>query len=353
MVSKYAVQMDVKATYDDGSVRHAILSMETPQMADGTSAEVMFALGNGASGSDLTVTDILSSGYDLSVDVYIQNNDGSETWVRVDAAQLLQQAAQNGTLETWISGPLSSEFSLSASVALHLDVRFNIQVFADGDIRTDVIFANDDAFSDGIRDITYGVSIQQNNQEVYSAYNIDHYRASNWHQEIWSGDTPDLHYQHDVWYLMQSGAIPNYDATLGVAATTIQGSYDNLLTTDTGPLGNAQVLQYMPTTGGRSDIGILPDWAVQFLITQDEMAKQVMLANADAAGSVPWHLIDEATGEAVSLFDNPNLWVDPRSNTLSSDFFASSSGGWNRRLSTPTLAFVCTVSDNGQPILSR
>ena len=337
----YAIQMDVKATWEDGSVRHAVLTLETPNLASGASAELVLAHGAGASGAKLSASDILNSGYDVSVDVYVHNDDGSKTKVTINAADILSQSIANGSMETWIEGPLSSEYSISHTVNERLDVRFNIQIMADGDIRTDVIFANDDAFSNVIRDITYDVSIKDNGSEVFASSNIDHHRASNWHYEHWSGDDSAFHFQHDVAYLMATGAIPNYDTSIDVNQSKIDAQYEKLLQSDTGPLGSALVTQYMPMTGGREDIGLLPGWTSRYLLSQDEKSFAIMMANADAAGSASWHMIDAATGEAVSIYDHPDLWIDSRDNVIPSQFWESDDGGWKIDNShQPSLSYV-------------
>ena len=341
---EYALQVDVKSTYEDGSIRHAVLTLESPPIANGQSAEITLAHGSGSTGSSLTASDILSSGYDFTVDVFLHNDNGTKTKVTVDAANLLSDAIANGDLDTWIEGSLSSEFTVTQSVDTHLDVSFNIQIMSDGDIRTDVIFSNDKAFSDGIRDVSYDVSIKDGGSEVFGFDNIDHHRASNWHYEHWSADAPELFVQHDVNYLMSTGAIPNLDTSIGASQTVIEARHADLQNADTGPLGNALVTQYMPGTGIRDDIGVFHEDTTRFLLSQDEKAYELMMANADASGSVPWHLIDEATGEAVSIYDHPDLWADYRDTTgshLSSDFWNSSDGGWYiDNAHQPSLSYV-------------
>jgi hypothetical protein len=68
----------------------------------------------------------------------------------------------------------------------------------------------------------------------------------------------------------------------------------------------------MPNVGGRDDIGPVSGWGVRWLQSQDPRALEILLANGDAAGSVPWHYRDETTGAAVSLDDHPTLWLDAR-----------------------------------------
>lgn len=339
---EYAVQMDVKATYDDGSVKHAVLTIPTPPLDAGGSVDVMLAKGEGAVGVPLTVQDILDSGYDLSVDVTIYNDDGTTSTYSVSVADALLAAGAD--IETWLSGPLASEFTVEVDVAPHLGIEFNIRVFADGDIRTDVVFENDGAYEEGLRDITYDATITQGGEVMFQVTGLDHYRASRWHTEVWSGNEEDLFAQIDVNYLMQTGAIPTYDTSLGVSAAALQSNYNAMLGSDTGPLGSATVTQNMPMTGGRQDIGILPNWTVQYLLTQDEHAWDVMMANADASGSVPWHVVDEATGDPIRIDLHTGLWIDDRdtgSEALPSEFFQSSTGGWTVDTAHhPSLSYV-------------
>ena len=65
---------------------------------------------------------------------------------------------------------------------------------------------------------------------------------------------------------------------------------------NTGPMGNAMISKDMSQVGGRGDLGIMPIWNARYLASQNEQAEKTMLANADAAGSIPWHYRDEATG---------------------------------------------------------
>ena len=91
----------------------------------------------------------------------------------------------------------------------------------------------------------------------------------------------------------------------------------------------------MPTTGGRPDIGPYPQWTSHYLTTQTEAAKRVMLANANAAGAIPWHFADDETGAPISIERHPNFWAEERGRKPQytpdrphQDIFASSEGGW-------------------------
>jgi Ca2+-binding RTX toxin-like protein len=306
-----AVQMDVKSTNPDGSVRQAILSFEAPKLAAGHSAQVMLAKGTspGPTGA-ITAQDILKSGYDTQVNITIHNANGTTTDKTIDAAQVLKQAIASGHVETWLQGPLTGEYRVTAKVEGNLTLTFDIRQDANGVSHTDVTFARDKAYSTDVGTLNYDVAIQQNGQTVYSHSNINQYAFSTWNTEIDSKGAVNPHVVYDMQYLMQTGAVPSYDLSTGVSSNEIATEVQHLATQNSGPLGNASMTMYMPMTGGRPDLGADPTWIANYIVSQDATAEQVMNTNADAAGSIPWHLI-AANGQPVEVSKLPLLWIDP------------------------------------------
>jgi hypothetical protein len=68
----------------------------------------------------------------------------------------------------------------------------------------------------------------------------------------------------------------------------------------------------MPTTGGRVDLGPLPAWAVFYLADPSRQNLQTLMANADIAGSIPWHVRDPRTDGPINIDDHPQVWLDGR-----------------------------------------
>jgi hypothetical protein len=83
----------------------------------------------------------------------------------------------------------------------------------------------------------------------------------------------------------------------------------------------------MPTAGGRPDIATQPNWVAQWLLSQDSTAETVMMANADAAGGIPWHFVDENTGTLIKSEDYPYFWQDRR-NVAGSYWSPQPANGW-------------------------
>ena len=306
------VQLDVKATNEDGSVRHALLTIAQPSLAAGATVNLMLkVVDHPPAGASIKPADILAHGYDVDINLALKNADGTVTKFTVDAAAELAHAAANGTLKTWISGPLASEFRVVKAINDHLTATLDIRAFKDGSVRTDVIMGVESSYKPGMQGFyNYDIQVLDHGHISYAKTNIAHYRNTTWHKEVWSGAQPDIHVVYDVNYLEQTGAVASIDNSMGVLSSTVglpAGA-------NTEPEGNAMIYKKMSDVGGRSDIGIMPAWNARYLVSQDATAQKTMLANADASGSIPWHYRDEATGEYLRIDQHPKLWMDGRTN---------------------------------------
>src|SRR6185437_4719191 len=261
-----------------------------------------------------------AGGYNFAVDLSLHNADGSSTPFHIDAAQALAAALRNGTASSWLSGPQASQVRIDVPVAGSLHVTFDITAYADGTFSTDVQFNNDIAMSQSGGEVKYDATISQNGATVFAQSNIDQFQYQTWHQLIYSNGTPGVNVQHDTAAMAAAGFIENYDPSTGVKTSLITAEAGALVGNSTtvlgtpsfGILGNAGITQYMPTTGGRTDIGPTTQANTIWLMTQNAQAQAYALAQADAAGSIPWHLYDPTTGTYLATTQRPTLWVDPR-----------------------------------------
>jgi Ca2+-binding RTX toxin-like protein len=339
-----AVQMDVKTTNPDGSVGHALLTLKAPALAtDGSVSGVLAKVAPAPAAAAIQAQDIVNHGLDVKVQVTLHNADGSTTVKTVDAAAVLQQAINAGTVETWMKGAQASEYRVEANIAPNLDVKLDIRMDALGKMHTDVIFARDEAYTTNVSTLNYDVKITQDGATAYNQANIQQYAYSTWHHAVSSSGSIDPHVVYDMQYLINTGAVPAYDLSNPISQSLITGYTQQLAQANTGPMGSALVQKYMPMTGGRDDIGPETTWNARYLTSQNADAAKVMFANADAAGSVPWHLVD-TNGDAVRVDLHPNLWIDGRSGGGSDALPVSynpSASGWNPDTAhAPSLTFV-------------
>ncbi len=98
----------------------------------------------------------------------------------------------------------------------------------------------------------------------------------------------------------------HYDEHLAIPASVIEADFNGLAKIDTGIMGSANVLYYFGTTGGRADIGPVPRWTTLYLLSMDPREYTVMMANADASGSIPIHYRDRRTDRPVDVDDHPH-----------------------------------------------
>src|SRR6185437_7032984 len=163
-----------------------------------------------------------------------------------------------------------------------------------GTTSTDVQFNNDIAMQASLGNqttsLTYNVSIQQNGASVLQQNGITQWQYQTWREQFWSNGAPLVNIQHDIAALERTGLIQNYDLNLGVAGSVINNEASHLGGANFGILGPGDITQNMTWTAGRPDIGPQPRWVATWLISQNGLAQNYMVAQANAAGSIPWHL---------------------------------------------------------------
>jgi hypothetical protein len=315
LVGKFAdgscipLQVDVKATHADGSVRHAIISAVLPKVQPEQVRAMALAKGGTDPGAGAaSPSALLGSGFRATVTITL---DGKRYTASAD--KLL---AQHGNA-TWLAGPIATEWLLSAPLTTaqgevhpHLSARFAIRWYGTAHrARVDVTVENDWAYEPEPQNFTYDASITVGGRQVYAARSLTHLHHARWRKVFWWGQEPELHVRHNTRYLIATRALPNYDQSLTIAESTLASLQARWDKAKTEPMGIGLAVPYMPTTGGREDIGLLPSWAADYLLSMDKRAKEVTLGTADLAGSWSAHYRDQSTGRPISLIDHPYMTV--------------------------------------------
>jgi hypothetical protein len=298
------LQLDVKATHPDGSVRHAVVSLILPRLAAGK--ELGLALVKTTKKAQDGGADKPGAAPDTVVSIVV---DG-ERYTASSAALLKEQKAQ-----VWLRGPVVTELQVAAPLKNakgaehpHLAARFAIRSYAGTrNARVDVVVENDWAYEPDPHNISYDVTITAGGKPVYEKRGLLHYHHARWRTLAWTGEAPALHLRHDSGYLIDSRALPNYDRSVVVRDSTLAGLAANWSGPKTEPMGVGLAAPHMPGPGGRVDIGLLPGWAADYLLSMDARARMVTLGTADLAGSWSMHYRDKRTGLPVSLLDYPYM----------------------------------------------
>ncbi|WP_376087617.1 hypothetical protein ACE7GA_14585 [Roseomonas sp. CCTCC AB2023176] len=273
----------------------------------------------------------------------------------------LLRSAASAAGRPWQSGPLVVNRRVSlpvppeavggvASFRLVADVSLR----ADGTLWVDAWFRNDGAMRPGGGTASYRARVMLDGREALREDLAAHHQYRGWGRLLGAarggrvaGAAPNI--RHDLSYLAESGATARYDATTGVAeevlarmGSAIAGAAWN------APLGTRYVTPYMPTGGGRFDIGPTTGWQAAWLISGDPRAAAFCIGQAEACGTIPWHFWDatggaEGSGGWLDAVRWPNLWTDGRGGRPPRGLAQQipSDTGWTLDTAhQPTLAFV-------------
>ena len=314
--STLPLQVEVKARHPDGSARHAIISLLAPALAPGKGRSI------GLVRASVGRVAFLAQSWGAAPTPAALLDNGFSAQVRVKLDDKLYTASpdallRSGKFSTWLSGPLAAEWHVAVPLTdadgvphPHLAARFALRA-AQGNTRArvDVSVENAWAFEPAPQNFTYDAEIRVGGAPVYTRPALTHYHHARWRKVFWWGGAPELHLRHDTGYLIATRAVPNYDRSLPIGETELQALRTAWSGPRTEPMGSGLATPYMPTTGGRADIGLLPGWAATYLLTMDARAKAVTLGTADLAGSWPAHYRNKDTGRPVSLFEYPYMTI--------------------------------------------
>ncbi len=302
-----SLQVDVKASHPDGSLRHAVLTLVLPSLAGGASQDVVVVTANQPLDGDTPSLDaLLATDFDAVVTASIGG-----TAYHASARELLSAA----TPEAWLQGPVATEWLVAGPLVddgdtphPHLAARFAVRAHeATAAIRVDVTLENTWTYAESPQNYGYDVVISVAGEQVYSRSAIPHYRQSRWRKVFWTDPAPAVHIRHDARYLVDTGAVPAYDLDLVVPEEALAAMEAEWTGDAIEPMGAGLVEPAMPMAGGRRDIGPLPRWAARYLISMDRRAARSTLGTGDLAGSWPIHYRDQDTGLPTTLADYPYM----------------------------------------------
>ncbi|MBI3900022.1 MAG: hypothetical protein HY308_17275 [Gammaproteobacteria bacterium] len=295
------VQIDNKAT-SSGSLRYAVLSTMVPANTGG-SFELIPSAPLGTS-TPRNVSELLNSGFDAIVTIKTSDN----RTLTASARTLFQNKVSR-----WLDGPIVTEWETSGPIGddPHLAVRFNVRSYAGvAGERVDVVIENNWTVIENPRvfttsNVTYDVDISVRGASVYAKTGLTHYRQARW-RKVFSTLT-EIAPRYDSAYLKKTGAVPNYDPALRINEASLAAWSTRSQTLE--PMSNGMIQPYMPTTGGRPDIGVLPAWTAGYVISMDPRTRQAVLAMSNAAASFSIHYRDKNSDRPISLITYPDITI--------------------------------------------
>lgn len=306
------LQLDVKARHPDGSVRHAIVSAVLPSLGAGQTLAMALDRAGAASKLPGTTNSLLNSGFNASFSATIGG-------VRYTAAA--DELIRKTLAKSWLSGSTANEWHVSAPLTTstgvahpHLSARFAVRWYETiRKARVDVVVENNWAYEAAPQNFTYNAEILVGGKSAYAKTSLKHYHHARWRKMFWwNGAAPEVNVKHNTAYLIDSRALPNFDRSLTIPDTVLNDLKTRWAKAQTEPMGTGLANPYMPSTGGRDDIGILPQWATIYLLSMDRRARDATLGTAELAGSFSAHYRDKKTGQPVSLVDYPYMTLAGR-----------------------------------------
>ncbi|WP_421994063.1 hypothetical protein [Roseococcus sp.] len=297
-----AVQCDVKTRHPDGSARHAVLAMAAPALPAGSRLAVVLNR-EGQPAATLDPAPALAA-------------HRAELWVgqqRFDLVEAMRTALASPSTRPWQSGPLALQARVTMPItgvgATSLRLVADLAVRADGTLWIEPWLRNDGSMRAGGGAVAYGMRLVLDGREVLRAEIGRQHQYTGWGRLIGTGLAPPL-VRHDAGYLADSGAVPRYDTNTGVAPGLLAAFGEALRTPGwSRPLDPRGILQNMPQTGGRADIGPATQSQAVWLQTGDPRAAAYAIGQAEAAGAIPWHFWDGAWMDTRRW---PRLWTDGR-----------------------------------------
>jgi hypothetical protein len=303
------LQLDVKARHADGSVRHAVISAVLPALAASTVRTMGLIKGGTAPAGSTSVDALMRDGFSFSVHATLNGVD-----YYASADELLKA----GGATTWLNGPVATEWQVSAPLQTasgvqhpHLQARIAIRWYPGvNKARVDLTVENDWAYEPSPQNFTYDANVVMGGQSVYAKAGLAHYNHARWRKLFWfNGSEPQLNVKLNTGYLLDTKALPNYDRSLTMAESNLAALQTKWTGAITEPMNIGLAVPYMPQTGGREDIGMLPAWGATWLLSMDKRAAQATLGTATLAGSWSAHYRDKNTGKPISLLDYPYMTI--------------------------------------------
>ena len=304
-------QADVKTRWADGSVKHAVLTFHIPTLTANSTVTVQFV--NQTSGNNtgfLTKTQMLANTYNFDARTELTNG----ATVAASARTMLNA----DKFEYWNRGAVSTSVVIADhSAARAYDVGFDANksfrpifhaTFWPAIKKVRVRFIGEVANTVALQDQVYALALRLQNtsrRTVYTKGQFTHSAGARWTKEFWIGGAPPLiEINHNLAYLKQTKALPNYDTSKIISETALERAYSDPVygwtptAKDLFDPGN--LTRYMPTPGGRDELGPYPTWTVRWLYTGDRRMTEQTFGNGDLSAAFPVHFREGLSGR---LFD--------------------------------------------------
>lgn len=311
----YRTQYDAKALWPDSSVKHAMLAIEIPTLADGATLPINLIKNatHASPGSQLDLATLLAA-RSASITITPTGGGAPQTF------DLVSLAGAN----RWRQGTLAAETRIIASinaaavggVVTTARLVVDLTVLKDGAMCVDFGVRNDACMVSGTGTMQYGLSLSMDGAVqgswsgiVQTARKI--FQRSRWSVSGGAAAVQRPFVRHDTLYMARTGLAPNVDTALGVASGRIAERVSQRQAADWNtPLNNRLITKFMGQTGERDDIGVIPGWCAEWLASYNRTTQLYSMEAGEASLGIPWHAWDTTNGRWLNAVDHPTLFMD-------------------------------------------
>jgi hypothetical protein len=299
------LQVVGKNSWPDGSLKFAVVS-GLATVGSARAQTVKLSIGAASNAAVLTTNDLKATSVTAAIDA---GAFGGVSWSGTDwDAPFLE----------WTRGPIMSSWIYRKPVGTdaHLVAWLEVRLYKGGAVEVLPWIENGylTVAAPTNKSATYSFTLG-GTQRFNAAIDLpNHCRTvlvSGTTLSHWLGTDPQLTAQHDKLYLQATRVVPAYRATVASDAQV----WTNLVQSFT-PLQQGDYPTAMGTTGYHGSIGLLPEWDVLYLASEDIRAYAAVVFNGYSAGRYGIHFRDQNTNRPMRFSSYPNLVLDGSSGLM-------------------------------------
>jgi hypothetical protein len=294
-----SLQVSGKNWWPDGSLKFATVAGRADLVA-GVARTIKLGVGAAAGGAALTTADLRATGVTANIGA---GSFGAVAWSGAD---------WDAPFQNWISGPQMSSWVYRKAVGgdPHLVAWLEVRLYTGGAV--EILPWIENGY------LNVAAPINKNAEYVFSMGGSERFRAAfdlpNHCRSVlisgarfshWLGADPQIVPNHDKAYLQATRLVPAYGAAVPASASV----WASLTQTYT-PLQRGNYATSMGNAGFQPAIGLLPEWDVLYLVSNNPRAYAGVIANAYGAGRFGIHYRDETTKRPLRFSSYPNLVTD-------------------------------------------
>lgn len=296
--TEFPLQIKPHNYYDDGSLRLAVVTVYIDKKRENHDIHIV-----NKPSSYRNMKDIIFQN-PLNIQVHITTAQGQK--------KVFDLRKAKAEKHIWNAGPLLSQKRYHTDLFHGMNIDFDVTQFHTGQYHADIIFHYDRLKKTPMYDINYRADIYVNGKIFKQFKQMTHHHHTRWRYPIYFGYKQDNHALIDMQRVMAVGALPQFDLSLGADLGSIRQDYEQTRQKSHSLYDSGLLTKSMPTTGGRPEIAILPQWAARYVVSGHDLARDVVLKHGEIAAYIPWNFYDADTQRLANILDHPEAWVDYR-----------------------------------------